>query len=124
MDYLSLPLTLRKGFFRTTDLYESINHSIGLILSTRRGSLPFDAEFGCDLWEKEYSDLFMANRAEVQGSVRNAINRYEQRLFNVSVTLVKVETSPDHPLGLAVKIVGNYKDDEGEKRFEETFNVG
>lgn len=124
MDYLSLPLTLRKGFFRTTDLYESINHSIGLILSTRRGSLPFDPEFGCDLWEKEYSDLFMANRAEVQGSVRNAINRYEQRLFNVSVSLVKVETNPNHPLGLAVKIVGNYKDEDGEKRFEETFDVG
>ena len=124
MDYLSLPFTLRKGFFRKTDLYESINFSIGLILSTRRGSLPFDSEFGCDLWDREYSDLFMVNRAEVQGSVRNAINRYEPRLFNVSVSLLNVQTNPDHPLGVAVRVIGNYKDEEGEKRFEETFNVG
>ncbi|MBN2183968.1 MAG: GPW/gp25 family protein [Candidatus Krumholzibacteriota bacterium] len=124
MEYLSLPFLLRKGFLDKTDLYDSITNSIGLILSTRKGSLPFDPEYGCDLWDKEFSDLFMANRSELQGAVRNAIDIYEARLFNVSVSLMNIASGPDHPLGIAVKIIGNFKDENDERRFEEIFSIG
>lgn len=124
MDYLSLPFCLREGYLKKTDQYDSISNSIGMILSTRQGSLPFDEEYGCDIWENEYSDLFMVNRSDVQGSVRNAINKYEPRLFNVSVNLINIETGPDHPLGIAVKVIGNYRDGDEEKRFDETFSIG
>ncbi|MCU0639937.1 MAG: GPW/gp25 family protein [Candidatus Krumholzibacteria bacterium] len=124
MEYLSLPFALRKGYLRTTDLGESISNSIGLILSTRRGSLPFDPEYGCDLWEKEYSDLFMVNKSDVQGSIRNAISKFEPRLYNISVSLINIQTGPDHPLGVAVKVIGNYRDEKDEKRFEEVFSIG
>ncbi|MCK4538975.1 MAG: GPW/gp25 family protein [Candidatus Krumholzibacteria bacterium] len=124
MEYLSLPFALRKGYLKKTDLYDSVSNSIGLILSTRKGTLPFDEEFGCDLWDREYSDLFMVNRSDVQGSVRNAINKFEPRLYNVSVSLMNIESGPNHPLGVAVKVIGNYREEKDEKRFEETFNVG
>ncbi len=124
MEYLSLPFLLRKGFLNKTDRYDSITNSIGLILSTRKGSLPFDPEFGCDLWDREFSDLFMVNRSELQGSIRNAVDIYEARLFNVSVSLININTGPDHPLGIAVKVIGNYKDENDEKRFEEIFSIG
>jgi phage baseplate assembly protein W len=124
MEYLSLPFALRKGYLGTTGIQESISNSIGLILSTRKGSLPFDPEYGCDLWEREYSDLFMVSKSDVQGSVRNAITRNEPRLYNVSVSLVNVQTGPVHPLGIAVKVIGNFKEDKEEKRFEELFSVG
>ena len=124
MEYLSLPFLLRKGFLNKTDLYDSITNSIGLILSTRKGSLPFDPEYGCDLWDKEFSDLFMANRSELQGAIRNAIDIYEARLFNVSVSLMNIDSGPDHPLGIAVKVIGNFKDENDEKRFEEIFSIG
>ncbi|MCP4550274.1 MAG: GPW/gp25 family protein [bacterium] len=119
-----MPFALRRGFLKKSDLYDSIYNSIGIILSTRKGTLPFDMEFGCDLWDREYSDLFMVNRSDVQGSVRNAINKYEPRLSNVSVSLIRVDTGPNHPLGVSVKVIGNYREDKDEKRFEETFNVG
>ncbi len=124
MEYLSLPFILRKGFLDKTGLYDSIKNSIGLILSTRKGSLPFDPEYGCDLWDKEFSDLFMANRSELQGAIRNAIDIYEARLFNVSVSLMNIDSGPDHPLGIAVKVIGNFKDESDERRFEEIFSVG
>ncbi len=109
---------------KETGLHSSISHSIGLILSTRPGSVPFDPEFGCDLWEREFSDFFSANRSDVQGSVRKAIGKYERRLFNVSASLKNVETAPGHPLGIAVKVIGNYQDGDNKKRFEEIFRVG
>jgi phage baseplate assembly protein W len=124
MEYLSLPFALRQGYLKKTGIEDSISNSIGLILSTRKGSLPFDPDYGCELWEREYSDLFMVNKADVQVSVRGAIARSEPRLYNVSVSLVNVRTGPNHPLGIAVKVIGNFKDEKEEKRFEETFSIG
>lgn len=124
MEYLTLPFALRKGYLKKTGMQESISNSIGLILSTRRGSLSFDPEYGCDLWEREYSDFFMVNRSDVQGSVRGAITKNEPRLYNVSVSLMNVRTGPNHPLGIAVKVIGNFKEEKDEKRFEEIFSIG
>lgn len=124
MEYISLPFALRKGFLNKTDLYDSLTCSIGLLLSTRYGALKFDPEFGCDLWEREFSDMYSANRSDIQGSVRNAIDKYERRLFNVSVSLINIDSGPNHPLGIAVKVIGNYRDGADEKRYEETFRVG
>jgi phage baseplate assembly protein W len=124
MEYLTLPLVLRNGYFPKSDLYDSIADSIGLLLSTRKGSLPFDPEYGCALWEKEYSDLFSANRSEIQASVRQAISQFEQRIFNVTVSLIKVESGTRHSLGVAVRVTGNFRDDSEEKKFEEVFIIG
>jgi phage baseplate assembly protein W len=124
MDYIALPFALKKGYLEKTDLYKSISNSIGLILSTRQGTLPFDSDYGCGLWDREFSDFFMVNRQDVQGSVRNAINQFEPRLYNVSATLVNIDSGPEHPLGIAVRVIGNYRDENVEKRFEEIFSIG
>lgn len=124
MDYLSLPFALKKGFLAKTDLFDSISHSVGLILSAREGSLPFEPEFGCNIWEKEFSDLYTANKADIRASIRNAIDNYEKRLYNVSVSISGVDTSFTHALGLVVKVTGNYRDESEEKKFEETFSIG
>lgn len=124
MDYLSLPYVLREGYLERTDLHESIMYSIGLILSTRPGTLPFDPEYGCDVWHKEYSDLYSANRADLRSSLRNAIDRYEKRLYDAIVTLVEVAGTGHESLNIAVKVSGNYDDNGEEKKFEATFHLG
>lgn len=124
MDYLSLPLVLREGYLSRTDLKESITYSIGLLLSTRIGAMPFVPEFGCDLWEKEYSDLYTANKADVRASLRNAIDKFEKRLYSVSVSFVNVSNSAPHALGMAVKVSGNYRDGSEEKKFEASYMLG
>jgi phage baseplate assembly protein W len=124
MEYLALPFALREGYLDKADLYDSISYSIGLLLSSRRGSLPFDPQFGCDVWDKEFSDLYTANKADLRANIRNAIDRYEKRLYNVSVMLVSIDTTPTHALGLAVKVNGNYRDDGEEKKYEQSFRIG
>ncbi len=124
MEYLSLPLTLREGYLPRADLKESITYSIGLLLSTRVGTMPFNPEFGCDLWDKEYSDLYTASKADIRASLRNAIDKFEKRLYNVSVSFGSVSTDAPHSLGMAVKVTGNYLDGNEEKKFEASYALG
>ena len=124
MDYLALPFALRDGYLEKASLQESITYSVGLLLSTRQGMMQFDPAYGCDIWNKEYSDLYAANKADIRASLRNAINTYEERLYNVSVSFVSVEDSAPHSLGLAVKVSGNFKDGGEEKNFEASYLLG
>jgi phage baseplate assembly protein W len=124
MEYLSLPLVLREGYFGRATLSESIAYSIGLILSTRIGSISFEPEYGCAIWESEFADLLTSSKADIRGSLRNAIDKYEKRIYNTSVSFANVESPDSHRLGLAVKVTGNYREDDEEKEFEETFMIG
>jgi len=124
MEYLSLPLVLREGYFRRANIAESLVCSIGLILSTRIGSITFSPGYGCAIWDNEYSDLMTASKAEVRASLRNAIDRYEKRIYNTSVSFGNVEGPEAHSLGLAIKVTGNYREDDEEKEFESTFMIG
>ncbi len=124
MEYLALPLILRDGYLPRTDLEQSLTYSIGLLLSTRIGMIPFDQEFGCDLWDKEFSDLVMANKADIRASMRNTIDKFEKRLYNVSVSFVSVSDNRPHALGMSVNVSGNYRDGGEEKKFEASYMLG
>lgn len=124
MEYLSLPLVMRDGFLARSELDDSIRHSVGLILSTRVGSIDFSPEFGCDLWEKEYADLYAANKADVRASLRNAIDNFEKRLYNVTVSFELAGAGTQHVLGIKVKVTGNYLDGKEEKKYEAFYNLG
>lgn len=124
MDYLALPFILREGYLSRANLEESITFSIGLLLSTRIGTMPFNPEYGCDIWEKEYSDLYTANKADIRASLRNAIDKFERRLYNVSISFSSVADTSPRSLGMAVKVSGNYRDDGEEKKYEGTFHIG
>jgi len=124
MEYLALPFVLREGHLDRADLHESLVYSVGLILCTRRGSLRFDPEYGCDIWEMEYSDVMTTNKADIRSSVRNAIDRHEKRLYNVSVSVLQSGEGSPRYLGLAVKISGNYQDRDEEKKFEANYLLG
>jgi len=124
MNYLALPFVLRDGYLSRANLLESITYSVGLIISSRPGALPFDPDFGCDIWEKEFSDLYTANKSDLRSSLRNAIDRYEKRLYDVSVTLVDVAKAGHEALGMAVKVSGNFRDGNEEKKFEASYHIG
>lgn len=124
MDYLSIPLVLREGYLDRTNLRESIVYSIGLLLSSRPGILPFNPNYGCDIWDREYSDLLAANKGEIRASLRNAINNFEKRLYEVSVSFTTSGTDPSRHLGLVVRVTANYREEGEEKRFDASFNIG
>lgn len=124
MEYIALPFTLHEGYLDRADLEQSITYSVGIIIGTRPGSMTFNPEFGCAIWDKEYSDIFSSNKADLRSNVRNAIDSFEKRLFNVSVSILNVESKAGHPLGVVVKISGNYKLDGEERKFEARYKLG
>ncbi|UCC45113.1 MAG: GPW/gp25 family protein [Candidatus Zixiibacteriota bacterium] len=124
MDYLALPFVLRDGYLDKASLQESITHSVGLLLSARRGLMKFWPEYGSDIWDKEFSDLYATNRADLLASLRNTIGKHESRLLNVAVSFVDVEGNVPHALGLAVRVSGNYEEDGEDKKFEADYVLG
>ncbi|UCC43993.1 MAG: GPW/gp25 family protein [Candidatus Zixiibacteriota bacterium] len=124
MEYLALPFVLRKGYLDRADLRESITQSVGLLLSTRLNTMPFNRNYGCDIWDKEFSDFHATNKADVRASLRNAIDKYERRLMNVSVSFVGADDTAAHTLGIVVKVRGNYLDGSKEKAFEASYGLG
>jgi phage baseplate assembly protein W len=124
MDYLALPFVLREGYLDRATLHESIAFSIGLILSTRVGTMPFAPDYGCEIWDREYSDLFTANKGDVRANLRNAIDHFDKRLYNVSVSFAGAAETGPHSLGMTVKVSGNYLEDGEEKKFEASYRLG
>jgi len=125
MEYLSLPYVLREGYLDRASLLESLTHSIGLVLATRMGTMPFDPEFGCAIWDREYSDLYSANKGDIRAALRAAIDKYEKRLYNVSVSFSGLDDPAAHTLGVVVKVSGNYRDENGEEmRFSANYQLG
>jgi phage baseplate assembly protein W len=106
MDYLSLPFRLKEDYLARAD---SLEESI---------------EFGCNIWDMEFSDIDTANKSDIRASLRNAIDEFEKRLYNVSVTFAMVSGTSIHQLGMKVKVTGDYREDGEEKRFEGTYSLG
>ena len=105
------------------DLRESITFSVGLILSTRTGTMPFDTDFGCNIWDKEFTDLQTANKGDIRSALRNAIDKYEKRLYNISVSFSNLDTSTVQTLGIVVKVSGYYKEGDEERKFEAGYRL-
>jgi len=125
MEYLAIPYELREDYLiRSGSMRDSIAFSIGLLLSTRLGSMPFLPEFGCDIWDLEYSDLETADKAAVRATLRNAIADFERRLTEVSVSFTNVTTLKPHAIGIDVRVVGLYRENGEEKKFEGKFFIG
>lgn len=123
MEHLVLPFAIRKGYLNRGDLQESITNSIGLILSTRVGRMPFLPDFGSDIWEREYGDIFSVNRSDIRSALRNAIDTYEKRLYNLSVSFSPSDQLLAYRLGMVVKVTGNYRDEGEEKKFEAIYRL-
>jgi phage baseplate assembly protein W len=86
--------------------------------------MPFDPEYGCGLWEKEFSDLLTTNKSDIRANMRNAIGNFEKRLYNISVSFVSMDDNMPHTLGMVVKVTGNYRDEEDEKKFSASYRIG
>jgi phage baseplate assembly protein W len=124
MEYLALPFILRDGVLERVSIHDSIAHSIGLILSTRVGQLDYAPDFGCAIWDKEFSDLYTINRGDIRGILRNSINKLEKRLNDVTVSFVNIIDGAGHTLGVKARITGKYKEGGKSREFQADYNLG
>ena len=124
MEYLALPFRLSHGHLGRVELDQSLRNSVGLILSTRLGRIPFLPEFGSAIWDKEYSDLLSANKSDIRAALRNAIDQQEKRLYNLSVSFTPDDRAEVAALGLKAKVTALYRDDNNEERkFEAVYHL-
>ncbi len=99
-------------------------YSIGLILSTRKGQLPFDPEYGSVIWDREYADIQASNKSELRSGLRDAIQKYERRLSSVVVSFEQPTSVGTRSIGVAVKVTGEYTDGGHLRPFEAFYNLG
>ena len=123
MDYLALPVVLKDGFLPRANLRDNIINSIGVILATRPGVLPFAPEFGCGLWEREFSDMPTARKGDISASLRIAISTHEKRLYDLDVTYKESRDERSSKLGLVVTITGKYLEDDTERELDVSFSL-
>lgn len=86
---------------------DEINQTIGLILSTKKGTDPFRPTFGSDVWEYIDKPINSAGPNIVR-AITDALGRWEKRVKIVSITYVMQSqdlTDPNVPSGLIFTIV-------------------
>ena len=113
--YYSLPLRadvlIDKKRHPLCDLKQSIQLNINLLIKTHFGDYRYDREYGCFIWNKDYTTVTNVSKwkDELRNLMQVAIERYETRLQGVKVTLdmEDVEFSEklkDQPMKLKKKI--------------------
>lgn len=68
----------------------SIKNSLLGIVTTRKGSRPFDPEFGCDLVDELFENMTPLTADTIERNIQAAIRNYEPRIDKLSVSVTPV----------------------------------
>ncbi|WVX87476.1 baseplate wedge subunit [Vibrio phage EniLVp02] len=69
----------------------AVQESIVGIVTTPKGSMPFDPEFGCDVNNQLFENVSVVTAYAIQNSIREAVALYEPR-----VVVAEVAVNPDY----------------------------
>ena len=68
----------------------SIKNSLLGIVTTRKGSRPFDPEFGCDLVDELFENMTPLTADTIERNIQAAVRNYEPRIDKLSVSVTPV----------------------------------
>ena len=68
----------------------SIKNSLLGIVTTRKGSRPFDPEFGCDLVDEHFENMTPLTADTIERNIQAAVRNYEPRIDKLSVSVTPV----------------------------------
>ncbi len=68
----------------------SIKNSLLGIITARKGSRPFDPEFGCDLSDQLFENMTPLTADTVERNIESAVRNYEPRIDKLSVNVIPV----------------------------------
>ncbi|AFL47737.1 baseplate wedge subunit [Acinetobacter phage ZZ1] len=63
----------------------AVKNSLVGIITTPKGSKPFDPEFGCDIGDSLFENMTPLTANTIEKSITSAIRRYEPRVVRLSV---------------------------------------
>ena len=113
--YYSMPfrpdVLVEKKRHPLIELRQSIQLNINLLIKTHFGDYRYDKEYGCYIWNKDYTTVTNVPKwkDELRELMQNSIEKYETRLKNIKVTLdmeevILSERFKGQPLKLKKKI--------------------
>lgn len=68
----------------------SIKNSLLGIITTRKGSRPFDPEFGCDLSDQLFENMTPLTADTVERNIESAVRNYEPCIDKLAVNVIPV----------------------------------
>jgi phage baseplate assembly protein W len=66
----------------------AVKNSLLGIITTRKGSKPFDPEFGCDMSDQLFENLSPLTANTLEKSITAAVRTYEPRIVRLSVNVI------------------------------------
>ncbi|MFN7846382.1 MAG: GPW/gp25 family protein [Bacteroidota bacterium] len=110
-DYFKLPIPfddiLSRNEIEKTNIRISINQRIQLLLLSYFGECRFNPDFGCVVWEYDFTNVSNENawRDLVVGSLTQALQKNEPRLQNVKIKVSIKEEEFEDPTDNSIKRV-------------------
>lgn len=88
--------SLTSGSTAIEEQFTSINRCIALILTTAKGELIMNPDFGCTLYEQLFNTVNEELYDLIKTSVASSITKYETRVDVVpdGITITKIEGTP------------------------------
>jgi phage baseplate assembly protein W len=81
---------LTSGNTNTDNEYVSINRCLALLLTTAKGELLGDPDFGCTLYERLFNGYTTSEAADIKDDIVDSIAKYEKRIV-VNTTDINIE---------------------------------
>lgn len=66
----------------------AVKNSLIGIVTTRKGTRPFDSNFGCEIDDQLFENINPLTAESVKTSITSAIRAYEPRVYNVIVDVI------------------------------------
>jgi len=66
----------------------AVRNSLIGIVTTQKGTRPFDSSFGCDIGDQIFENMNPLTAESVRTSIVSAIRTYEPRVYNLNVEVV------------------------------------
>lgn len=85
----------------------AIKNSLLGIIMTKKGTRPFDPEFGCDLGDQLFENLTPLVADTVERSIVAAIRAYEPRVLRLAVTVTPLYDANELNVEVAFSILDN-----------------
>ncbi len=81
---------MNKDDLPKSNLHESINQYLKLIIVTKFGELDSDMNFGCKIWEDDFSlgTNHLNYTEELKEHLKQVIEQYEKRLSEIKINLL------------------------------------
>jgi phage baseplate assembly protein W len=78
---------------------ESISQVLFLLICTRKGEMPGEPEFGCEIWNLQFEQFNNARLWEdvLESSLQSGIEKFEPRLHEVTVRISVREVEVSYP---------------------------